>query len=197
MRCAQGRSTGFASGSPGTASRFTRASAPSWRPRQRIWPLSPEKVLGCRLEWAGAASAAAGGVAAGRCTARRMWCEQPENHADLAKLLSQPRYVGAPAELLRKDLDSCLVLKPGSPATRIADFYVPAGRSATFPWVSHALWFYSQMVRWRQVEYSPEHVAAAARHLSSRSVSSGAQLARSRYSRCGHEVRSLLRRDRL
>jgi two-component system, oxyanion-binding sensor len=53
------------------------------------------------------------------------------------------------------------VLKPGAPATRVADFYVPAGRSATFPWVSHALWFYSQMVRWRQVEFSPEHVAAA------------------------------------
>ncbi len=29
-----------------------------------------------------------------------------------------------------------------------SEFYVPASQAATFPWGSHALWFYSQMVRW-------------------------------------------------
>jgi NitT/TauT family transport system ATP-binding protein len=42
----------------------------------------------------------------------------------------------------------------------LADFYVPASHHANFPWVSHALWFYTQMVRWRQVEFSAEHLAA-------------------------------------
>jgi NitT/TauT family transport system ATP-binding protein len=58
-------------------------------------------------------------------------------------------------------LDNTLVLRHGSPAALIPDFYVPAARAATFPWVSHAVWFYSQMVRWRQIEFSPEHAAAA------------------------------------
>jgi hypothetical protein len=29
-------------------------------------------------------------------------------------------------------------------------------RAANFPWVSHALWIYSQMVRWNQVKHSAE-----------------------------------------
>jgi NitT/TauT family transport system ATP-binding protein len=36
---------------------------------------------------------------------------------------------------------------------------LPSSQAATFPWVSHALWFYSQMVRWGQVAFDPEHVA--------------------------------------
>ncbi len=34
-------------------------------------------------------------------------------------------------------------------------------RRATFPWKSHALWFYSQMVRWGQVAASARNEAIA------------------------------------
>ena len=39
----------------------------------------------------------------------------------------------------------------GGDIRRAADFFVPFAKAATFPWKSHALWFYSQMVRWGQV----------------------------------------------
>ncbi len=129
-------------------------------PTTAIWPMSPEKVLGCRLEWAESHPRQLAALLRALYRAS-MWCEQPENHDDLSSLLAQPRYVGAPAELLRAGLANNLVLRPGESAAHVANFYVPAGRSATFPWVSHALWFYSQMVRWRQIEFSAEHVAAA------------------------------------
>jgi NitT/TauT family transport system ATP-binding protein len=38
---------------------------------------------------------------------------------------------------------------------------VPFAKAATFPWKSHALWFYSQMVRWGQVAHTPANVATA------------------------------------
>jgi NitT/TauT family transport system ATP-binding protein len=38
---------------------------------------------------------------------------------------------------------------------------VPFAKAATFPWKSHALWFYSQMVRWGQVRHSTDHVRIA------------------------------------
>jgi len=57
-------------------------------------------------------------------------------------------------------LGSRLALTPGATPTQLADFYVPARHAATFPWVSHALWFYEQMVRWHQVEFSATDVAA-------------------------------------
>ncbi len=61
-------------------------------------------------------------------------------------------------------------LKPGFEGTIITgvaepeqlelpDFYLPLSRAATFPWQSHALWFYSQMVRWGHVELSDDHIA--------------------------------------
>src|SRR5581483_4268762 len=52
-----------------------------------------------------------------------------------------------------------LRLQPGSEPTAVTDFYMPARHAATFPWVSHAIWFYAQMVRWRQVEFRAEQVA--------------------------------------
>ena len=36
-------------------------------------------------------------------------------------------------------------------------------QAANFPWQSHALWFYSQMVRWGQTEYSAERADIARR----------------------------------
>ncbi len=124
-----------------------------------IWPQSPEKVLGCRLEWAEQHPKLLAALLRALYRAS-IWCESPEHHSELASLLSQPRYVGAPAELLRQALGNRLPLTPGSNPTSIADFYVPVREHATFPWVSHALWFYSQMVRWRQIEDRPEHLSA-------------------------------------
>jgi hypothetical protein len=48
-----------------------------------------------------------------------------------------------------------------SDARPVADFLTFAGKAATFPWQSHALWFYSQMVRWGQIAHSPERSQAA------------------------------------
>ena len=44
---------------------------------------------------------------------------------------------------------------------RVEDFFVPFAKAATFPWKSHALWFYTQMVRWGQVAHTPENEAIA------------------------------------
>jgi len=39
----------------------------------------------------------------------------------------------------------------------VSDFFVPHANAATFPWKSHALWFYSQMARWGQIGASVAH----------------------------------------
>ena len=124
-----------------------------------IWPFSPEKVLGCRLEWAQRHPKQLAALQRALFRASQ-WCERPENHADLAELLAQPRYVGAPTELLRRALDGQLALITASNPLPIENFYLPARHNATFPWVSHALWFYAQMVRWKQTSFSAEHLAA-------------------------------------
>ncbi len=124
-----------------------------------IWPFSPEKVLGCRLEWAQRHPKQLASLQRALYRASQ-WCERPENHAELAGLLAQPRYVGTPAELLLRALGGRLTLTTHSKPTELENFYVAARHHATFPWVSHALWFYQQMVRWKQIPFSPSHLAA-------------------------------------
>jgi len=126
-------------------------------PTTAIWPHSPEKVLGCRRDWAQRhpehLQALLRAVYRGA-----LWCEQSANHAELAALLAQPRFVDTPADILMHGLSSRLALVPGGAPRSLPDFYVPAKHAATFPWISHALWFYTQMVRWQQIELDPEHL---------------------------------------
>jgi two-component system, oxyanion-binding sensor len=128
-------------------------------PTTAIWPSSPEKVLGCRLEWAQRHPKQLAALQRALYRAS-VWCESPENHPELAKLLAQPRYVGAPADLLHRALSGQLTLTTGAEPVQFYDFFTPARHHATFPWVSHALWFYEQMLRWKQIEFAANHAAA-------------------------------------
>ena len=126
-----------------------------------IWRLSPEKVLGCRLAWAERYPERVDSLVRALYRAA-LWCESPANHEELARLLSEPRYIGAPAEILLRGLSNKLSLVPNGSAQDLSNFYVPARQAATFPWTSHALWFYSQMVRWQQIEHRSENLQRVA-----------------------------------
>ncbi len=154
-----GQIDGFCVGEPWNSAAVDAGVGAIVTPTSAIWPLSPEKVLGCRAEWA---ERYPGQLAALLRAIQRaaLWSERPENHADLARLLSEPRHVGAAAEVLQRGLANRLALLPAAEPVALPDFYVPARHAATFPWVSHALWIYAQMVRWRQIEFSAAHVAA-------------------------------------
>jgi len=127
---------------------------------QAIWRLSPEKVLGCRADWAEQHPDTLQALIRAVYKAAQ-WVERPEHHAELALLLAQPRYVGTATEVLRRALSNTLRLQAGTNPVAVPEFYVPARHTATFPWASHALWFYSQMARWQQTVYSEQELAMA------------------------------------
>lgn len=122
-----------------------------------IWRLSPEKVLGCKLEWAQRHPDRMAALIRAVYRASQ-WCESAENHHELSQLLADPRFVGAPADILRRGLTNELAMTPGDPPRAVPDFYIPARQAATFPWTSHALWYYSQMVRWRQITFNERDI---------------------------------------
>jgi two-component system, oxyanion-binding sensor len=125
-----------------------------------IWRHSPEKVLACRSEWARRSPEQLSGLLRALYRSAQ-WCSAHENHEELARLLSDPRYVGAPAEILLRGLSNNLTLIPAGSPRHIEGFYTIANHDGTYPRTSHALWFYSQMVRWQQVKFSNELSAAA------------------------------------
>lgn len=155
----EGQIDGFCAGDPWNSLAVSVGVGAIVAPTTAIWRFSPEKVLGCRLEWLERRPERA--MALVRALHRAAWwCEREEHHAELARLLAQPRYVGAPAEILLQGLANQLRLTPDQQPMSSPDFYMPARCAAGFPWRSHALWFYSQMVRWRQIRFSSAHLSA-------------------------------------
>jgi NitT/TauT family transport system ATP-binding protein len=88
------------------------------------------------------------------------WCTNPANHDELAHIIARPGYLDRPVEWMLPALTGTLHASR-SHVLPVPEFFVPYAKAATFPWKSHALWFYSQMVRWRQVAHTDANAAIA------------------------------------
>jgi two-component system, oxyanion-binding sensor len=120
--------------------------------KAEIWPAAPEKVLGVRPHWAQQNPETLARLIVALDRAAR-WCDAPENHSTLADMLSGPAYVGVPADLILRLLAGNLTIDPNGKTKRIERYLTFHDEAANFPWLSQALWIYSQMVRWGQVSY--------------------------------------------
>jgi NitT/TauT family transport system ATP-binding protein len=120
-----------------------------------IWKSSPEKVLGVNSRWADGHPETLPVLLQALYKAS-LWCGDSRNHHELADLMARPAYVGRPADSLLPALTG-MIHTGGGEILGIKDFFVPNAKAATFPWKSHALWFYTQMVRWGQVRHIAEH----------------------------------------
>jgi nitrate/nitrite transport system substrate-binding protein len=101
-----------------------------------IWRGMPEKVLGTTEAWANRHPNTLLALVKALIEAC-LWLDEPSNRAEAARLLSSPRYLNTPAEVMLRTLEL-----PG--------FHVFQRDAANFPWRSHADWFLAQMVRWKQ-----------------------------------------------
>jgi len=114
-----------------------------------IWPDPPEKVLGMRAEYARLHPEQVAALVRSVVHAAE-WAAQPENRVELAQLLAEPRYVGAPEGVLRAALDGSLRLARGhGPVEREGFFRL--GADTTIPELAHARRFHDCMRRWQQI----------------------------------------------
>ncbi|MGF9566804.1 CmpA/NrtA family ABC transporter substrate-binding protein [Neorhizobium sp. BT27B] len=143
---------GYCAGEPWNSFGVLKRGAHLATVKAAIWKSSPEKVLGVNARWAEAHPEALSALIVALDEASR-WCAQPENHLELAEVLAKPAYVGRDKELLLPAITGNLPIGGGETRS-VNDFFVPHAKAATFPWKSHALWFYTQMVRWGQVRHS-------------------------------------------
>jgi len=114
-----------------------------------IWKGMPEKVLGTTEAWAEENPETLKALIKALLEACR-WLDEPDNRAEAARLLSSPRYLNTPAEVLARTLD-------------LPDFHIFHRNHANFPWRSHADWFLKQMVRWGQAAPSIDIAATSDR----------------------------------
>lgn len=140
---------GYCVGEPWNTGGVTAAAAHIVTVKAAIWKSSPEKVLGVAEPWASANPEALAALLRALYAAAQ-WCGVRANHDELARMLASRAYVGCPAAWLLPALGGEIIVGGGD--TVVApDFFIPHAKAATFPWKSHALWFYSQMVRARQI----------------------------------------------
>lgn len=143
------RIDGFCAGAPWGQVAVETGGARIVATKSELWPHAPEKVLGVSQAWAERngellAALVRALVAAGN------WLAITANHEEAAAILSEPRYVGVAAPLIRRALDGRLVRVAGEASGAQEDFISFSGHQAMFPWRSHAQWLMTQMVRWGQ-----------------------------------------------
>lgn len=155
-----GQIDGFCVGEPWNSVAVQAGAGIILTTKSAIWRSSPEKVLGVSAAFAADQPDILAAVLRALYRAAE-WCGDSANHGELAGLLARRDYIGQDISVMRPALDGRLSLGAGATA-EIPDFFTPFDKAATFPWKSHALWFYSQMVRWGHAVWSPANAARAA-----------------------------------
>ncbi len=122
---------------------------------------SPEKVLGVRPDW-WAANADLGAALLRALRRAALWCDQPENRAELASILARPEHLGGNPASLAAILAGDLAVSPEGTRRNLPNYLTFHGGEANRPRPSEALWVYSQMVRWGQVPLANEFARRAA-----------------------------------
>lgn len=130
--------------------------------KSALWNMGVEKVLGVRADWAEENRPVLEALIRALYRAAQ-WADAPANRDELAGMLSQPGYLGIDRDVIRRSLSGDIIPQAGEPPVHVDDFIVFNRQAANFPWVSQAVWIYSQMVRWGQAKASEDAETAARR----------------------------------
>ncbi|EGD60956.1 nitrate transporter component, nrtA [Novosphingobium nitrogenifigens DSM 19370] len=86
----------------------------------------------------------------------------PAAMEECAAILARPEYLDGNKTLISRAIADRLLLKKDGEIVTFPDFMFQYREAANFPWVSQALWLYTQMVRWNDVSYSAGEAAEVA-----------------------------------
>jgi NitT/TauT family transport system ATP-binding protein len=156
---AAGQIDGFCAGEPWGRVASVAGSGRCVTTNIAIWRASPEKVLGVAQDWAEEDPERHFRLIRAVYKAA-VWCDDPANRPELARLLARPEIFDLPVPILHANLDGRIMIDDGEDS-RVSGFLNFSKSAANFPWKSNAAWFYSQMVRWGETKMSAEGYARA------------------------------------
>ena len=116
-----------------------------------IWNNNPEKVFGVNKEWADANPNTHKAVVKALIEAAA-WCDVPGNRKEVVNIISAKSYVNAPTDVVDNSMTGTWRYNKTEAPQPMADFNVFSRYAANFPWLSHAAWYLTQMIRWGQIE---------------------------------------------
>lgn len=122
-----------------------------------IWKNNPEKVFGMTKEFTEKYPNTTVRVVKAMIRAAK-WLDDNNNanRPEAVKILSQPTYVGADAEVIANSMTGTFEYEKGD-KREVPDFNVFFRHNATYPYYSDAVWYLTQMRRWGQIaELKPD-----------------------------------------
>jgi len=119
-----------------------------------------EKVLAVRQNWAEKNPEILASLVRAASRAAE-YVEQPQNHAEVARLLAQPERVGVNADIIRRTLDGRLKISPDGTMRESSRYLLVGREDAGRPEPVQAAWLYAQMARWGQTPLSGEALKTA------------------------------------
>ncbi|MBR0712739.1 CmpA/NrtA family ABC transporter substrate-binding protein [Bradyrhizobium liaoningense] len=119
-----------------------------------------EKVLAVRQVWADKNPQTVAALVRAAVKAAE-FIEQPENRAEVARILAQPERIGVDAEVIQRTLGGRLKISPDGTMRESGRYLLVGREEAGCPDPVQAAWLYAQMVRWGQTALSPEALKTA------------------------------------
>lgn len=125
-----------------------------------IWNNHPEKVFAVTRQWSSRHPEVHEALIMALIEAAR-WLDTPGNRSEAANILSRKEYLDIDVKLLRSGLEGAFRYARGTAPETLSDFHVFHRYAANLPWLSHAEWILTQMIRWGQLPASIDIRAAA------------------------------------
>ncbi|MFD1252629.1 Nitrate transport protein NrtA precursor [Devosia equisanguinis] len=150
---------GYCVGEPWNSVGVSRHGGRIATTKASIWQWSPDKLIGMRADWAERNPDTVAAIIRAIYKAA-LWAQAPGNRLAAADIMARPAYLDLPTEIVARALTG--QIDGGAQLVSIPDYFIPHAGAANFPWKSHALWYYSQMVRWGEVDFSAAKAAIAA-----------------------------------
>ncbi|SMQ60801.1 NitT/TauT family transport system ATP-binding protein [Devosia lucknowensis] len=150
---------GYCVGEPWNSVGVSRHGARIATTKASIWQWSPDKAIGMRSDWAERNPDLVERIVRAVYKAGQ-WCQVGENRLHAASIMAAPAYLDLPIDIVERALTGRI--DTGTRVIDVTDYFIPHDGVATFPWKSHALWYYSQMVRWNEATTSDVNAKLAA-----------------------------------
>jgi len=130
--------------------------------KYELWNNSPEKVFGVTEEWAEQNPNTLQALQMALLEACQ-WVDQPQHRLEVAQIIAQPFYVNAAEDVVRMAMLGTFQYAHSEFPRSLPDFTVFHRYAANYPWVSHAKWLITQMLRWGQIDEALDIDALARR----------------------------------
>jgi len=141
---------GFCVGEPWNQSAITNGSGHVLITSYEIWNNAPDKVLGMNKEWAYSNPNTHAAVVKALIEAAQ-WVDIKENRVETAEIVAGEKYINVPVNVISPSLTGSYQYHQDGDIIDIPDFNLFYKYTAAFPWHSHAAWYISQMIRWKDL----------------------------------------------